>query len=289
MNREGHNEVQYFIGNEVEHSPAFSKKTLFVVGYQDTNEIEKLARKHKTPHIFLGANHSFDAAHPTDYFNKTWNDQITHLLDKGFWVTLDYQAHQHETVLKMFTQGVWQSRLFIPMLSVRIPHIETSSANLTIKIDDIDFKATNRGVWTHHFHSITDSNRFTDWQDYATDETVSTEPPKVFNVEVDDKTETKNVKVIVSDDVVKGSEDNGIDVEAEITAAIKNDAVVGLDTDGKSKLKAENEEEVTTETKPQFEHATTESTAEAYAEGAKEDPLGKSGSTKKQKIKTSAA
>ena len=178
MNRDGHKDVVFFIGPEVEHTPAYSKRTLFVVGFQDTAEVEKQARANKVTHIFLGANHSFDTAHYTDYFGKTWDDQITYLLDRGFWVTLDYQAHQHETVLKMLNPGVWQSRLFVPLLGVRIPKIETSSPNLTVKIDDVDFKATNRGVWCMHFHEVTDSNRFTDWQDYESDSVIGSTSQK---------------------------------------------------------------------------------------------------------------
>ena len=39
MIREGHEDTQFFIGQEVEHTPAFGKKTLFVVGIQSRDEI----------------------------------------------------------------------------------------------------------------------------------------------------------------------------------------------------------------------------------------------------------
>ena len=39
MNRDGHNEVSFFIGTEVEHTPAFGLHTLFVTGVQPFNEI----------------------------------------------------------------------------------------------------------------------------------------------------------------------------------------------------------------------------------------------------------
>jgi hypothetical protein len=35
MKRDGHENVEYFIGGEVEQTPAYGKKTLFVVGYQN--------------------------------------------------------------------------------------------------------------------------------------------------------------------------------------------------------------------------------------------------------------
>lgn len=169
MNRQGHEDVTYFIGPEVEHTPAYSKRTLFVVGKPKLDQIERMAREYKTPHIFMGANHSFSSASQDPY----WDHVITALLDRGFWVTLDYQAHEHATVLGMLNRGIWQCRTFVPLLGVRIPKVQTSNPNLTVKIDDIDFAATNPGVWCLHHNQLTDSNRFTDWQDYGTDEVLS--------------------------------------------------------------------------------------------------------------------
>ena len=39
MDRPGHEQVDFFVGEEVEHTPAFGKRTLFVVGIQNTAEI----------------------------------------------------------------------------------------------------------------------------------------------------------------------------------------------------------------------------------------------------------
>ena len=254
MKRDGHKDVTFFVGPEVEHTPAYSKRTLFVVGFQDTAEIEKQARANKTPHIFLGANHSFDASHYTDHFGKTWDDQITHLLDKGFWVTLDYQAHQHETVLKMLNPGVWQSRLFVPLLGVRIPCIETSNPNLTVKIDDVDFKATNRGVWCMHFHEVTDSNRFTDWQDYESDSVV-------------------NVKVERTGASIMSNLETLVEPKTKVEEVVKeelNDTSLGLDTVPTTSLKPDTEEVMD---KISDIVKTPADAAAAYADGATQDPL----------------
>lgn len=271
MNRDGHQDVAYFIGPEVEHTPAYSKRTLFVVGKQDVAQIERMAREHKTPHIFMGANHSFAAVGPADTY---WDETITALLDKGFWVTLDYQAHEHEIVLKMLNKGIWQSRIFVPMLSVRIPHVQTSSTNLTIKIDDIDFKATNAGVWCMNHHEITDSNRFTDWQDYGTDEVLAPlsgpVPNPVLKVPA-----PKNVAKIDSQvDVMLNSLNAGTaeinkpalnleKIKEVVESDVKNDSSVGLDPTSPSQLRPENEEETKVQT-PVVKDAA--GTAEAYAE-----------------------
>jgi hypothetical protein len=287
MNREGHNNTKFFIGPEVEHTPAFSKKTLFVVGEQDAATIEKIAREHKTPHIFLGANHSFNATITSSYWDKT----ITALLDRGFWVTLDYQAHEHELVLKMLNPGIWQSRQFVPLLGVRIPKVQTSSPNLTVKIDDIDFNATNPGVWCMHFHEVTDSNRFTDWQDYGTD-VVITEEQTTSNatapVYADINKPALNLdgikQLIEKDRVVTHVEVEG-DVTEDNLRVIEeafNDTSLGLDPDGKSKLKPDPDAQEETKTNVVDSPA---SVIEAYTEGAKEDPLGKS-APKPKKVNT---
>lgn len=251
MKREGHDGVKFFVGPEVEHTPAFSKKTLFVVGKQKLELIEKLAREHKTPHVFLGANHSFNVDNNDPY----WDSVITSLLDQGFWVTLDYPAHQHESVLKMLNPGIWQSRLFVPMLSVRIPKVQTSNANLTVKIDDIDFKATNAGVWCLHHHELTDSNRFTDWVEYGNDEVIAVAEPTV------EKKVEKKVEVKVEEKPVQNNQEIGLEANSNPTA-----------------------EEVLSTVKV----ATPEAAADAYAEGAKTDPLGKEESKKPKSKKVAA-
>lgn len=276
MNRDGHKDAQFFVAAEVEHTPAFSKKTLFVVGVQDVNRILELAREHKVSHIFLGANHSF----ASNLAGNPYNEIITALLDRGFWVTLDYPAHEHFKVLAMLSPGIWQSRLFVPMLSVRIPKVQTSNSNLTIKIDDIDFKATNPGVWCMHFHEVTDSNRFTDWQDYGsdvviqeTDKSVPTPakaPAKKIN------TETLMPVLRIPEDKIPGSNKEFRDARAEMTDD-KNDQELGLDRKAKSALKG----------KPDVKAADVDvvDVVEAYAAGTTEDPLSAEGSKKGTKKK----
>jgi hypothetical protein len=221
----------------------------------------------------MGANHSFNAELKDTY----WDQVITALLDKGYWVTLDYQAHEHSVVLKMLNPGVWQCRTFVPLLGVRIPHIQTSNPNLTVKIDDVDFKATNPGVWCMHFHEVTDSNRFTDWQDYESDEVVTSQ---VDPVEITPLVNTINERKVVHVEV-----EGDVDVESIKTAvetATLNDSTIGIDPNSKSQLKPGDEGEV----KAPVITSTTDAT-EAYAEGTKEDPLSKA--EKKTKVKKTEA
>lgn len=240
MNRDGHDNVIFFVGPEVEHTPAYAKRTLFVVGKPQLAKILETANENKTPHIFMGANHSFSCESNDPY----WDQVITALLDKGFWVSLDYEAHTHKDVLKMLNPGIWQSRIFVPLLSVRIPKIETSSPNLTVKIDDVDFNATNPGVWCMHFHEVTDSNRFTGWGEYGTDLVIRKEAYAEVNApELNFAAIKKQFQEAVFFDPAKGT------VE-ETVSVVLNDSSLGLDTESKSQLKPGNEEENITQSEP---------------------------------------
>ena len=166
MNREGHNNVKFFTGTEVEHTPAFGKKTLFVVGLQSATDIQdQLA---ECEHIYFGANMSFPSSIRTNdsVFWTPWENMIQQWLDQGYQCTLDIDVSQVEGLLE---SGLCEHNNFIPMISVKIPYIRQLGYNATIKIDDKDFAATNPGVWCHSLHTLQKRSVFTDWSKYTKD------------------------------------------------------------------------------------------------------------------------
>lgn len=166
MIRDGHdNDTNFFIGTEVEHTPAYGQRTLFVVGIQSVEEILTRALNNKCPHIYLGANQSFD---PENNFEE-WEQLAISLLSEGIWVTLDIDI-QHVQWLN--DSVIVSYETFIPMISAKIPHISNLNYNATLKIDDVDFKATNPGVWCHSVHSLMDRAKFTDWTKYTSDQVI---------------------------------------------------------------------------------------------------------------------
>lgn len=233
MNRQGHEKVKFFIGPEVEYTPAHAKRTLFVVGKQPAEDILAQARENRVTHIFMGANHSFSADG-----NAYWDKTITELLDRGLWVTLDYQAHEHDSVLNMLNAGIWQSRIFVPLLAVRIPRVQTSNPNLTIKIDDVDFAATNDGVWCMHHTEATDSNRFTSWNEYTSDEVIGEK------VEQSVVKSVKQAKVVVTESLNTNTTE--LDPPSD-EPTVLNDNSAGLDTDEKPAPVVEKNTVVSTE------------------------------------------
>lgn len=156
--------TSYFVGREVEKSPAHKLKTLFVIGLQDIGEVLSLAKKRNVRHIYLGANKSFTE-------DEAWAQLVDAVIHEGYWVTLDYPVTSHSFVMAKMNQQMRHSR-FIPMISVELPNIEAFNYNATIKIDDVDIDYSNPGVWCHRIHDLMDKRTFTQWDEYTGDKSV---------------------------------------------------------------------------------------------------------------------
>jgi len=163
--------VTYFTGFEVEKTPAYDMDTLFVVGAQPVDEIINQAEHFGSQHIYLGANQSFHIdlmqRHPGEV--ELWNNIINPLLEKEYWVTLDYDIKYHEWVL----DNDWNAEdKFISQISIKLPDIHHLNYNACIKLDDTDFNHSNPGVWIHQVHDLMDRKKFTGWDSYSKDEPV---------------------------------------------------------------------------------------------------------------------
>lgn len=168
MEREGHNDIRFFIGTEVEHTPAFGKKTLFVVGVQHPNDI--ISHLNGCEHIYFGANMSFPKLGVNDAEEwYAWEGMVKYFLEREYLCTLDVDVTCVEGLAE---SGLTEYYNFIPMISVKLPYVQQLGYNATIKLDDIDFKGTNPGVWCHSIHNLMDRKVFTDWSEYDKDETL---------------------------------------------------------------------------------------------------------------------
>ena len=157
--------VQFFIGIEVEHTPAYGLKTLFVTGIHPVEDIA--LNLNGAEHIFFGANHSFDPQTPEEW--TEWESMIQFFLSKDYLCSLDIPM---SAVEEFHDGGLCESNNFIPQIRVPIPYIKLWNYNTMIKIDDKDFKATNPGVWSHSLHKLTDRSAFTDWSAYKNDKVI---------------------------------------------------------------------------------------------------------------------
>ena len=160
-------DIIFFTGVEIERTPAFGMRTLFVVGIQKVEEIISLAELHECKHIYFGANQSYVPQSTDEMF--VWDHMIMECLIENYWCTLDFDAQWVEDVLE---GGIVEQRRFIPQISVKLPYLTQLGYNATIKIDDKDFDATNPGVWCHRLRDLTTTDSFTNWDEYSKDEII---------------------------------------------------------------------------------------------------------------------
>jgi hypothetical protein len=166
MERAGHENVTIFTGIEVEHTAQYKQPTVFVIGVQNINEIERRAESFGARHIYLGANHSF----PRNPNAESWANfegMAKYFLKKDYWVTLDLDIAEVEGLLE---SGLPEYRRFIPMISAKLPYINQLGYNAVLKIDDTDFDHSNFGVWCHRLHDLQSASTFTGWDAYKDDE-----------------------------------------------------------------------------------------------------------------------
>ena len=157
--------VNFFFGYEIEKTPAYNMKTLFIVGLQPIEIInEILSNVTDIKHLFFGANHSF-APNIIDDLDQ-WNNMIEHFLNIGYLCTLDIPYKNAEELLDY---GFCEYNNFIPQIRIPMPYISSWNYNTTIKFDDIGFNQTNPGVWVHRLHNLMNDEYFTSWQAYDND------------------------------------------------------------------------------------------------------------------------
>jgi len=172
--RPGHKDAKYFVGQEVEHTPAYGLKTLFVVSVHSPIRIVNTAIDESCEHIYFGADNSFNS---NDELAEQWEDMIQHALDSDFWVTVDFgngcwpgveYAMYDTRIAKLM-----QHEKFIPMVSIRIPALKLMNKNAIIKVDDDMANPKNPGVWCAPLSSIVKDKGFTDWKEYDDDEIIN--------------------------------------------------------------------------------------------------------------------
>lgn len=172
MNRPGFEETaRFFVGTEVEHSPAYGMRTLFVLGLQNPVDVIGWAQQCECQHVYFGANQTFPNPGINDADTwRPWENMIKTVLDSHAWCTLDIDVSAAEG---LHESGLCEYIRFIPMISVKLPYIGLFNYNTTIKLDDKDFESTNPGVWCHSLHDLKNRAVFTDWSKYSQDEVIT--------------------------------------------------------------------------------------------------------------------
>lgn len=150
-----------FVGKEVERTRHYDEQTLFVVGLNFTiSELIQHCKEHKCTHVYLAANHSY----PGVWAERTWIEHCLILRKHGLNVTLESE-YTHVTANLVSASKLFD---FVLMVGCPVPNIHE---NIVVKVDDVDFKATNSGVWTVMPLCSTDVH-FTPWDAYKNDKVI---------------------------------------------------------------------------------------------------------------------
>lgn len=151
-----------FVGSEVEHTPHYGKKTLFVVDRQPVDEVVAAAVAEGVEHIYLAANHSYDKAKRIEWF--------AYMIAVSKQPELQHVALSIEVnCLDLDEHIVSECRNLGIHLIVGVP-IKDYHEDITVKIDDVDFKASNPGVWC--YNPLASTQGFTPWCDYSQDKVI---------------------------------------------------------------------------------------------------------------------
>ena len=161
--------VEFFVGVEVEKTPAYGMKTLFVTGIHSYVTIKQhIDSLLQVEHVFFGANHSYNPITAEEF--QEWDNMMLPLVKEGILCSLDIPSTIN---MEWFLDsGLVEYENFIPQIRVVIPYIKQWNYNTMVKIDDKGFKASNPGVWCHSLHDLMDRNKFTDWSKYGLDKPI---------------------------------------------------------------------------------------------------------------------
>lgn len=149
-----------FVGAEVEHTPHYGKKTLFVVGFVDAAEVVDAARAEGVRHVYLAANHS--------YCGNEQGKWIAYMsLIRSLMIDVDITVEVKAADAN--EQVVSACRALGIHLMIGVP-IRGYHEGVTVKIDDVDFNTSNPGVWC--YNPAAGVEGFTPWTDYGKDKVI---------------------------------------------------------------------------------------------------------------------
>lgn len=162
------NTAKMFVGLEVERTPYFGLRTLFVVAspQDQVDLITTLAEQNNCTHIFLGANHSYEPQSIEEALE--WSKAIG-VLSKKFKVSVDVGSNFLHYFRRSNAHLIENVCL---QIRLEISHIQEYNDLVMIKIDDSGFKHGNPGIWTTPLTKICVEENFTAWDAYNQDRIV---------------------------------------------------------------------------------------------------------------------
>jgi len=166
------NRPNYIVGEEIEKTAAFGKKTLFVNIASEPKIIEELITKYKCKHIYFEVSYAISNNKNKKKILKDFRKLAQYFLKKGILVTIDIPNELANTYADLT-----DNKNFILNVAIHFPKMHKLKDNVSIKFVDTEYKGGSGGVYVADLDSIRDTkNNFTPWEDYSADVKVIVNP-----------------------------------------------------------------------------------------------------------------
>jgi hypothetical protein len=155
----------YVMGDEVENTPAYGKKSLFITSVADYDLIEQMAKDHNIKQLYFEFIWAIDN-HPNAIPKviKDFRKALKYFLDKGYLCGLDTPAEYAEKFADLH-----KYKNLINNIAIDIPKLDKYNDNTVVKLRDAKFGGDNGGVYVTPLNKIMTDKNFTSWGDFGPD------------------------------------------------------------------------------------------------------------------------
>jgi len=161
----------YVVGPEIEHTAAYSKKTLIVNKPASIEEIEQALTEFDCEALYLelsrATGHTYGKTTNNQRLIDTYHKQAEYFLKKGYWVTIDSPNNFAENF-----SDLTNNKKFVINMAVMVPGVEKLKGNVSLKLMGGDYKNPADGVWCFDLDKIKQDKNLTKWHEYKIDKRV---------------------------------------------------------------------------------------------------------------------
>lgn len=163
--------VKAFVGIEIENTQAKGLPTLFLDPSKLSNAemIVMIVSNSHVRHIYLNANH-----YPIEddlYFGR-FEEVLQYIEGRSSIDLVTVEIQNSQAIANLGKSYLDRFQKLILNVSIPIKDAKNYANRISIKIDDVDFKATNPGVWVQPMSEILSTRNFTGWDHYKNDEVI---------------------------------------------------------------------------------------------------------------------
>lgn len=164
------NQHDYVLGNELEKTAAYGKKTIVVSNVSDLDKLDQLRTESKATALYFYMTQALNKSKNPEKTFKEYKKAVKHFLDKKVLCTLDIPVEFADKI-----SDLSKSDYFIANIVIKLPNIKSLNSKAAIKLQGDNFGDSNGGVWVTNLKNIMVKSNFTPWSKYNKDHGVDLE------------------------------------------------------------------------------------------------------------------